>query len=46
MNRRTIVLLSMTVANAMVLVDQTAVPVSLPNIMGTLASDRSWRSGC
>lgn len=34
MNRRTVVLLSMTVANAMVLVDQTAVPLSLPNVMG------------
>ncbi len=34
MNRRTLVLLSMTVANAMVLVDQTAVPLSLPNVMG------------
>ena len=36
MNRRTVVLLSMTVANAMVLVDQTALPLSLPNIMGDL----------
>jgi EmrB/QacA subfamily drug resistance transporter len=34
MNRRRVVLFSMTVANAMVLVDQTAVPLSLPNIMG------------
>jgi EmrB/QacA subfamily drug resistance transporter len=34
MNRRTVVLFSMTVANAMVLVDQTAVPLSLPNVMG------------
>lgn len=34
MNRRTVVLLSMTVANAMVLVDQTAVPLSIANIMG------------
>lgn len=33
MNRRRVVLFSMTVANAMVLVDQTAVPLSLPSIM-------------
>ncbi len=34
MTRRSVVLFSMTVANAMVLVDQTAVPLSLPNLMG------------
>src|SRR5262249_12734318 len=33
MDRRRVVLLAMTVANAMTLVDQTAVPLSLPNIM-------------
>lgn len=33
MDRRKLVLLSMTLANAMVLVDQTAVPLSLPNLM-------------
>ena len=33
MTKRTVVLLSMTLANGMTLVDQTAVPLSLPNIM-------------
>jgi EmrB/QacA subfamily drug resistance transporter len=33
MNKRTVVLVSMTLANAMTLVDQTAVPLSLPNLM-------------
>ena len=32
--RKRIILLAMTVANAMVLVDQTAVPLALPNVMG------------
>jgi EmrB/QacA subfamily drug resistance transporter len=36
MNRRTVVLLSMTLANAMVLVDQTAVPLALPSVMSNL----------
>src|ERR1700761_3556536 len=31
--RRQVVLISMTVANAMILVDQTAVPLALPSIM-------------
>src|SRR6201996_6066664 len=31
--RRQVVLISMTVANAMILVDQTAVPLALPAIM-------------
>jgi EmrB/QacA subfamily drug resistance transporter len=34
MDRRRVVLWSMTVANAMVLVDQTAVPLALPNVIG------------
>lgn len=33
MNKRTVILVSMTLANAMVLVDQTAVPLALPNVM-------------
>ena len=33
MERRNVVLLAMTVANGMTLVDQTAVPLALPNIM-------------
>ena len=37
MNKRTVVLLSMTLANAMTLVDQTAVPLSLPSIMHDFA---------
>jgi EmrB/QacA subfamily drug resistance transporter len=37
MTRRSVVLFSMTLANAMVLVDQTAVPLSLPNLMGDFA---------
>jgi EmrB/QacA subfamily drug resistance transporter len=36
MNKRTVVLVSMTLANAMVLVDQTAVPLCLPNLMRDL----------
>ncbi len=36
MDKRKLVLVSMTLANAMVLVDQTAVPLSLPNLMHDL----------
>ena len=36
MSKRTVVLLSMTLANAMTLVDQTAVPLALPNLMRDL----------
>jgi len=36
---RGIILASMTVANAMVLVDQTAVPLALPSIMGEFGID-------
>ena len=34
-DRRRLVLVAMTLANAMILVDQTAVPLALPDIMQT-----------
>jgi hypothetical protein len=44
-----LILVAMTVANAMILVDQTAVPVSLPAIMkdfGVGSSDIQWVLNC
>ncbi len=45
MDKRKLVLLAMTLANAMVLVDQTAVPLSLPNLMhdfGVSTASAQW----
>jgi len=41
-----IVLWSMTLANAMILIDQTAVPLALPNVMQDFASGLSRCNGC